>query len=283
MNLISQLLNNDSIFSPTESVIVKYILEHPDDIGNLTIVELAKLTNTSNPAIIRLCKKLDVDGFRNFKTKFMSDLEKFRRQKTDINVNYPFKMYENALEVANNIALLTKTTIDACYQEMNLNTLNQVSQLISDSNTIYVFSVGDSNIRTLSFKNKLLKIGKNIIDTSSRGEEAAYSSFSTSKDCAIFITYSGSNVKYQYYARLLKQNNTPIITITAKADTKLAKLSNHVITFPDLENPIDNIATFYSQTAIEYILNTIYSLVYSLQYHKNRQKKLLADRNNHIL
>ena len=48
MNVINQLLENEK-FSPTERVIVDYILDHRDEISHLTIHELALKTASSNP------------------------------------------------------------------------------------------------------------------------------------------------------------------------------------------------------------------------------------------
>ncbi|MNO03521.1 hypothetical protein D3C81_2242510 [compost metagenome] len=55
-------------------------------------------------------------------------------------------------------------------------------------------------------------------------------------------------------------------------NSMLAKKSNYVITiFPEEHN--HNIARFYSQLAIEYILNIIYSGVFARNYRKNHQHK----------
>lgn len=280
MNLINQLLTSNA-FSPTEKIVVKYILENTDVIPYLTITELSDLTNTSHPVIIRMCKKLGFDGFKNFKVKFSSDLEKYRQSKTQVDVNYPFQMDENILEISNNIAILTKTTIDTCYKELNTHTLHKVSNLINNCDNVYLFSTGDSHIRAQSFKYKLIKIGKKTIDASSNDEDISFATFSKPKDCAIFISYSGMIANHLYCARILKANKTTIITITAKTYTQLAKLSDYVISFPDLENSVDSIGTFYSQIALEYILNVLYSLIYSLHYQKNKEVKKISSKLNH--
>ena len=272
MNVINQLLENEK-FSPTERVIVDYILDHRDEISHLTIHELALKTASSNPVIIRLCKKLGLEGFRDFKVTFTRDLEKYRQSKTRVDVNYPFSIHENAMEVANNLAMLTKTTVESCYQNLDHYEMNRIAKVLNEANHIYLFAKGDSYIRSLSFKNKMLKIGKQVIDASSLGEDAYYCSNSTSKDCAMFISYSGGTNNYAYYMHLLKRNQTPIIALSANPSSLLVKEANYTLTFPDLEDPIDSIATFYSQIAIDYLLNVVYSLVYSLNYQKNKQIK----------
>ncbi len=261
MNIINKM-DNKNEFSYSEQVIIDYILENKDEISKLTIHELALRTHTSNPAIIRLCKKLGVDGFRDFKIIFSRDLEKFRKERTNVDVNYPFKKDESISEVANNISIVTKSAVDLCYENLNEEVIKTVGKLLVKSKNIYLFAIGDSYVRALSFKNKLVKLKKIVLDGTSANLSAIYASCCDEKDCAIFISYSSMNKEFLYMQHILKMNHTPIVTVTANKDSELAKNSDYLLTFPDLENPFDSISTFYSQIAIEYLLNILYSVVY---------------------
>lgn len=261
MNIINKM-DNKNEFSYSEQVIIDYILENKDEISKLTIHELALRTHTSNPAIIRLCKKLGVDGFRDFKIIFSRDLEKFRKERTNVDVNYPFKKDESISEVANNISIVTKSAVDLCYENLNEEVIKTVGKLLVKSKNIYLFAIGDSYVRALSFKNKLVKLKKIVLDGTSANLSAIYASCCDEKDCAIFISYSSMNKEFLYMQHILKMNHTLIVTVTANKDSELAKNSDYLLTFPDLENPFDSISTFYSQIAIEYLLNILYSVVY---------------------
>ena len=261
MNIINKM-DNKNEFSYSEQVIIDYILENKDEISKLTIHELALRTHTSNPAIIRLCKKLGVDGFRDFKIIFSRDLEKFRKERTNVDVNYPFKKDESISEVANNISIVTKSAVDLCYENLNEEVIKTVGKLLVKSKNIYLFAIGDSYVRALSFKNKLVKLKKIVLDGTSANLSAIYASCCDENDCAIFISYSSMNKEFLYMQHILKMNHTLIVTVTANKDSELAKNSDYLLTFPDLENPFDSISTFYSQIAIEYLLNILYSVVY---------------------
>lgn len=261
MNIINKM-DNKNDFSYSEQVIIDYILENKDEISKLTIHELALRTHTSNPAIIRLCKKLGVDGFRDFKIIFSRDLEKFRKERTNVDVNYPFKKDESISEVANNISIVTKSAVDLCYENLNEEEIKAVGKLLNQAKNIYLFAIGDSYVRALSFKNKMIKLKKIVLDGTDASLDAIYASCSDEKDCALFITYSSLNRDFLYLQHILKMNQTPIVTITSNKDSKLALDSDYLLTFPDLENPLDSIATFYSQIAIDYLLNILYSVVY---------------------
>ena len=63
-------------FSSTEENIVEYILSHPAQISEMTTRELAEKTYTSPAAIFRLCQKLGLKGYNEFKIKFTSEINR---------------------------------------------------------------------------------------------------------------------------------------------------------------------------------------------------------------
>ena len=272
MSLI-QKISSYKDFSHNEKEIAKYILNHSDNIIHMTISDLAKATYTSNGAIIRFCRKIGVNGYKEFKINFIQELEKRRNEDIYVDYNYPFHQDESTNDILNHISKLTKSTIDVCYKNIEVKCLNDIAKVIVDSQNIYSYAIGDSMIRARSFQNKLLKIGKHMINTSHLSDEAVYSTHASKNDCGLFITYSATSSSLLHNAQILKKNGTPIIVITANEEAKLTKIADYVLIIPNLESKLDKIATFYSQIAFEYVLNVIYSLIYGMQYSINHQRK----------
>ena len=103
--------------------------------------------------------------------------------------------------------------------------------------------------------NRLFKINKMCILATESNEEAGISYNATANDAAIFISYRGGTQKFVDCARTLKANHCPIITLTADVRTTLTDLADIRLTIPDREHAADNIGTFYSQAAFDYVLN----------------------------
>ena len=53
--------------SPLELEILRYINTHKEDVSNMSIHDLAKTTFVSATTIIRLCKKLNLEGYSHLK------------------------------------------------------------------------------------------------------------------------------------------------------------------------------------------------------------------------
>lgn len=272
MSLIENIKEKKNL-SHVEKNIADYILLHRDQIKNMTITTLANETYTSNAAIIRFCRKVGAHGYKDFKINFIQELEKNRNNETYVDYNYPFRMDENTNDILNNIANLTKSTIDTIYKNSDVKMIEDIAKVITNSQNVYFYAVGDSLIRAMSFQNKLLKIGKNIINTSSLRDETSYTTLATKKDCGLFISYSGSSYAHLANAQILKKQNIPIIVISANDSSPLVKIADYPFLIPSKEDKFDSIATFYSQIAFEYILNVLYSLIYNIQYTKSHQIK----------
>lgn len=63
-------------FSHTERIIAEYILKHPDCILNNSAKELAALTYTSAPSIVRFCQKLGYSGYPELRLSYIEAYSK---------------------------------------------------------------------------------------------------------------------------------------------------------------------------------------------------------------
>lgn len=259
-------------FSAAEQEIARCVLERREEVLKMTIGQLASAAYSSNPTIVRLCRKLGVSGFREFKIVLASELERTAgREYVDANV--PFRVQESAEEIAARIAELTQSTVRGAQELMDGRVLDAAASMLDQARHVYLFATGDSMIRALSFQGKLLKINRPV-QIANLMQEQGYSAYHASaEDCAIFITYHGRQAGYEEYAATMRRNGTGLIAITAHAEGGLAGLCDHVLPLPIQEDPTGKIATFSSQIAVEYALNVLYSCVFNLHYEQNFEMK----------
>ena len=74
MSLIDNL-SNEKLFTKSEIEVINFIKENPNLVLNMTIGELANQTFSSNTTIIRICKKLGFNGFRDFKIEYLRNIK----------------------------------------------------------------------------------------------------------------------------------------------------------------------------------------------------------------
>ncbi|MJR68114.1 MurR/RpiR family transcriptional regulator, partial [Escherichia coli] len=91
----------------------------------------------------------------------------------------------------------------------------------------------------------------------------------TKNDVAILVSYSGNTAEIVNEARIFAEGGTPIIAITSDLNSQLAKYATVILPIPNVEHADFKVSTFSSQLAIEYILNVLYSCIFSRNFDKN--------------
>lgn len=266
---IYKLLQEQHGFTNNESILADYILKHPHDVLNMSIYDLSKKTHVSNSTIVRLCQKLNLSGFREFKTQLNHHLATTPNDELSVDVNVPFLSIDTEFEIANKIASLSLQTIQETKSLLNPNDLRQVTKLLSSAENILGIGVSECFIRLTAFQSKLLKINKYVRLVSLQAEQFYLATYTTDKDVAIIISYSGETAEIVNDARLLKKNGTKIIAITSSLTNSLAKYATTTLLIPNEELSNNKISNFSSQIAIDYLLNVIYSCLFKHNYENN--------------
>ncbi|MFR9098599.1 MAG: MurR/RpiR family transcriptional regulator [Anaerostipes hadrus] len=140
-----------------------------------------------------------------------------------------------------------------------------------------MFGKGDSRISLENFKNKMIKLNEYFII----GDEYQNNFYTvgniTSNDLVIFCTYSAMHHDYNSYLPVLKDHNVPIITVTSNIHSKLAVNSDIVLQLPDDESFDEKVASFASQTNMDFIFDYIYSIIFQKNYMENYHSKHAKD------
>ena len=267
--LVLDKLKDQKNFTVTEKRIADYILQHPEKIPTIYIEDLAKLTYTSHSAIIRLCKKIDYTGFREFKVALSSLVHSQLHIIGEVDANFPFNETDSAMTIAKKMADLTIDTIQKTLIQLDEDLLNQVAEELERADRLFLFAHGDSQIRGRSFQSKLVKLNKFLIIAEEYADEYWNAANLTEKDCGIFLTYSGTIPKYQRIMQHFKNQKIPSILLTGNRQSNLVHLATTTIFAIQEEYDFAKIGTFSSQVAFEYILDTLFSMLYAKSYRKN--------------
>ncbi|MDD8048986.1 MAG: MurR/RpiR family transcriptional regulator [Thomasclavelia sp.] len=274
--LIEKMTKQLNTYSKGEQEIINYIINNQSEFTNMTITLLASKTYTSNGTIIRLCQKLGFKGYKDFKIEMIKELESKKYLNETIDFSSPFYDLQNTNEIVKNMASLYKESIDVVLSNLDVNKLEKIVNEISEASRVFIYATGDTSITVKAFINKLTKLNIYIINANENGEAIANSINTTSNDLALFISYKGKNV-FDKCTSLLKNNGTKIVSITANDNSVISKYSDYTLLISDKEHD-SKIATFYSQFVFEYILNTIYALLFSKNYKINNQRKRYIDK-----
>ena len=279
MSIMTQL-EFELEFSQSEKQIARYILDNGEDVLSLTVKELANKTYTSPATIVRLCRKIGLEGYNDFKIKYSAELQYDQRSKKRIDVNFPYNPNDNHETIADNLAILTNEVVKDTHQLIDFDNLNTIVDLLYNAEEIDIYGFGNSILAGLSFQHKMVRVGKNVNIRTIPGEQIFLASISNERKAAIMISYSGETGELIRFANVLKRKKTPIIAITSLGDNQLSKLADYVLHLDSREKIFSKMAPFASQISMEYILNIVFSCIYKRDYQENTQLKVDFDRIN---
>ena len=273
MNIINTLAQ-DYIFTDSEKNVAKYIVDHKENIINMSIQELAKASYTSNPTVLRVCRKCNCTGFKDFKMQLARELEQLTYEISHVDINIPFNKNDSSKQIAKYIQDLFQESIRRTYKLIDEKTIMKAVHYLNKSKLVYLFGYGDCMFPAESFKNKLIKINRHAIIAFNYHQESFHAYNMTNQDCAIMISYRGTR-KLLPYVQYLSKKKVPIICITANPKSAIANYANVVIQVAADEKENKKIASFSSVVEIEYIFDVLFSCLFTINYDENYMYKNL--------
>ncbi|MCY8140454.1 MurR/RpiR family transcriptional regulator, partial [Bacillus inaquosorum] len=140
---------------PSERKLADYILTHPHKAIESTVSEISALANSSDAAVIRLCKSLGLKGFQDLKMRVAGDLAKPTLQGyRDISPHEP--LHSISEKTAGNAIQAIQDTSDL----MDYKELERAVSLLLKAHTVHFIGVGASGIVAKDAQQKWLRIHK---------------------------------------------------------------------------------------------------------------------------
>lgn len=241
--LIIEKLNLKEKMSDGEESIAAFILTLGKELHKYSTRNIAEATLTSPATVIRLCKKLDFKGFDDFKEQFLKEMNYLDQQHGKVDANFPFNRNDTMMKTAHKISHLYEDTVTA----LNL---------------------------AESFKEKMLKIGKNVVISNNLNYQLYEVSCIPKGDIAIIISYSGETINTIKIAQTCKNNKIPIIAITSFGENTLAKLASCKLTISTKESLYHNLGDFSTHLATHLMLDILYSVFFLEDYDQNYDNKI---------
>lgn len=276
MSLLADLQNNTH-FNASEKAVAHYILKNREQVLDLSIQSLSDHTYTSPSTIVRLCRKIGLKGFKDFKIRWSAELQKEYNAITNVDPDFPFTEDDSYGEIQKKILELFTDSLNKTSQLLSHDLIEKAVEHLLKANKIGLFAYGDTFLPALNFQNKLMKIDLPVQVATLPGENRHLATNFKKGDCAIVISYSGESKNNYYITQLLKQNEATVIVITGNATSHIALMGDLVLPVAKNESQSVKLSTFSSQAAIDYVLNTLYGCLFVSNYETNQSKRIASE------
>ncbi|TDW08632.1 RpiR family transcriptional regulator [Breznakia blatticola] len=269
--LLIDTLKNQNNFSDTEIVISNYILGNIRQVTEMNIHTLANNTFCSIATISRFCKKLKFTNFSAFKLQLVAEVYNPLMDANRVEYNFPFEKEDHSDEIAKKLVNLSNQTLNDTYQNIDIEKIHAAATLVDNADQIDIFANGNSLVTAIDLHNKMLWMGKNSNLEIVRGFQFIKSQVKVKNKITIIISYYGIDEESIKIARAMHESKTPYILITGPKLNPLCTFASVVIQVTPAEEFNDKLAPISSRIALTYVSDLLYSIVFSLNYEKNKQ------------
>lgn len=269
MNIIRQL-EEQVAFSANEKQLAVYILRHKDSIAGMSIQKLAAETYTSTSTVLRLCRRLNLSGYKELKIRLAQEANHPETDST-VDPNLPFARTDSIGEIAAQMMKLTEQSLAQARGMLSVSDIRRACMILEKGRTRSVFGTGDAYLCGLMFQARMVRAGIQMTAEPVYGEQHHRSMILTPEDAALILSYSGTTSETLTVARELKKRKVPTVGITANADSPLVRLCTAVLFLPPKEQKHHRIGSFFSEASMTYVLNILYACIYVDLYEETKE------------
>lgn len=273
INMFTKLENIQNV-TESENKVVQYILTHPDSVMTMSIKELSEACYVSTSAIYRLCDKLDVDGYNDFKIRLSHSLTEYTKRKGNIDYNFPFKENQTQYQVLSSLKENYEQTLLSTFDLFETDEIRKVVSRMQKSKNITVYTSANNIFFAQSFKMQMQEIGVRVEVPVDEYEQRLLATTSGPDDLAIIISYEGRLINIDLISNLLKINNTAVLLISSSDYQIKNIIPNYRIFMPSYEHKYVKLANFSTRLSLLYILDGLYSCYFETDYKNNSEKRI---------
>lgn len=222
--LIKMREYNDTA-SPTEREIIHYVLTHAEEVVDLSIHELAAKSYSSSATILRLCRKLGLDGYRQFRLTISYELA-WRKKSTEMEKKEITRM-DSLEEIVEKITHKNIVSLEDSRELVDYATLEKCVTLLCSCKTVVLYGIGSSLFVAKDAYLKLLRLNKPCIVNDDWHTQLVQARNMTADDVGIVISYSGQTVEMLECIKAMRSNGVPVISITRYGMSPISRLSTY--------------------------------------------------------
>lgn len=266
---------------PSEKKVARYVLDHPEEVVDLSVTELAQRSGVSDATIVKFCQRIGYAGYQQFKIMLSRELAR------------PAHADYGELDPADDISKVKAKVIT-----MNMSALEETLRTLSDTELeravdaicraplIHLYGVGASACVALDAQLKFLRINRRCHAFTDNHAQRAMAALLAPGDVAIGISHSGFTKDIVDALRIAHEAGATTICITNHFDSPVTEVSD-IRLFTAAQEPALRSGAIASRVAQLSIIDVLFIGVAQRDYDQNleyleRTRMAVADSGRYV-
>lgn len=270
--MLLEKLEQGTNFTNHEKDVVRYILQNPDKAPGMSSAELAEASFTSKATVVRLCQKLGLSGYQEFRLKLVEEINQKNRLSRML-AKEPIHDKSTYTDIINTLPGLYDKAVTNTRLSLDKNSMNRINNVLQRAEYIDIYGTGISYVLAQSAAFKFATLGM---------ECSAYESINghylaarkNKKALSFLISFTGANRTMIRVARYLrKATNNYVVGIVGPHNEVIRKECHEIVEIPNRDSLIslDVISSF---SAANYVIDIFFSLLLTGRYHEHAKSSL---------
>lgn len=253
--------------SPSERHIVDFIFDNLQDVSNMGIVELGEKTFTSTTTVKRLCRKIGIDSYTDFRLQLSAEIASYDRMNILKGAQTPVGQYDTTSEIISKVSDQNAKSIIETSTLNNPDVLSEVIHLMHTAQRIDFYGMGPSNVVARDAYIKCMRLGipSSAIEDpmSMRMNVRAYPKGAL----AILISYTGETDSIIDVAKELNTVGVTSVSLTSFGENRLASLCTHNL-FVQSSESWDRLGGMSSRISTLNLVDVLFTALMNTDYQK---------------
>lgn len=253
--------------SPSERHVVEYIFDHMSEVSNMGIVELGEKAFTSTTTVKRLCKKLGIDSYTDFRIQLAAELSSYAHQHILNTAKNPVDKYDSVGDILTKVSNQNaKSVIDTSLLN-DTKAIEDVVKAMHQAKRIDFYGAGPSNMVAVDAQIKCMRLGIPSSAHSDRVSMLTNAKAYSEGTLAFLISYTGRNRDIVEIAQELQLIHVPAVSITSFSGSTLAELCKFSL-YVDASESWNRLGGMSSRISTLNMIDVLFTALINLDYDK---------------
>ena len=252
-DVLSQIASGTNLFSESENRLAQYILTNAASVLNLSIEDLARECNVSVATVSRFCRRLSLNGYREFRTELVKSV-------TSASNNLTQKLTSES-SIDDIISKIDAVQCDAIHKAalaLDPKMVTLASDYIQKAADVHFMGCGNSQLVAQMAKHQFMNVSRKFHCESDPTFHALATSLMTPQSAAVIFSYSGSTRDIVEIAHIARERGAKIIAVTRYETSPLTELCDAVIICGVSEGPFQSGSSAVMMANL-YIIDVLYT------------------------
>ncbi|WNN46309.1 MULTISPECIES: MurR/RpiR family transcriptional regulator [Winslowiella] len=213
------------MLTPLERKVVESITARTDLSEQTTLKEIAQENNVSDAMIVKIAKKLNFSGFRDFRSSLV-----YYNYSEVAGLHAEIEPGDSSEQLLSKVFRTSIQAIEETLSILDVSEFNRAADILFKARHIDLYAVGGSAAVTRDLSHKLLKIGIKTTAYDDAHIMLMSAAILSDDDVVIAISHSGATRAVNEPIKLAARNGARVIAITNYSESPIARDAHVVLT-----------------------------------------------------